>query len=387
MSTLNTDSASVQPDFISLSSGNDIERDEESPEPVFTSFSRKNRRLSGRSTAKCTPWLTKDYSWDPPGLHQEINDFYQYIKPRPSEERMRNDVVSRVTAIIHSLWPLARVETFGSFLTGLYLPTSDIDLAVFGQWECSFPPLFSLEEAFESQDIAIDGTLLVLDNASVPVIKFIDKATEIRVDISFNHESEFKGADVILHYIRTYPFLPKLVMVVKQFLTQRNLHEVFYGGISSYSVVLLIVSFLQRHPRQSATDFSANLGVLLVEFFELYGRQFNYLKVGIVLENGGSYVNKEEIPSQDFLFIRDPADPSRGMADPRSNAGRGCFGMWQIKQSFEHAFLKLNSGLLSRDNPVPRTGSLLGSIVKISKEVDVYRQWVDSQIQTTPSLP
>lgn len=377
------ENSSSQPDFLSLSSGDNLGSIEASLEPAVSSLSRNNRLLSGKSTAKCTPWATKAYSWDPPGLHQEINDFYEYIKPRPSEEKMRNDVISRVSSIIRSVWPLAKIEVFGSYLTGLYLPTSDIDVAVFGKWDCSQPPLFTLEEALEAHDTAIDGTLLVLDNASVPVIKFIDKATEVKVDISFNHDSEFKGADVILHFIRTYPFLPKLVMVLKQFLTQRNLHEVFYGGISSYSVVLLVVSFLQRHPRTNATDLSANLGVLLVEFFELYGRQFNYLKVGILLENGGCYVDKDDIPTQDYLYIRDPADPYRNLADPKANAGRGCYGMWQIKQSFEHAFLKLNSALLSRDNPVPRKETLLASIMKMAKEVDDYRKWVDSKWQPT----
>lgn len=32
-----------------------------------------------------------------------------------------------------ALWPQARVEVFGSFRTGLYLPTSDIDLVVIGE--------------------------------------------------------------------------------------------------------------------------------------------------------------------------------------------------------------------------------------------------------------
>ena len=42
-----------------------------------------------------------------------------------------------------------------------------------------------------------------------------------------------------------YPLLPHLVLVLKQFLLQRDLNEVFTGGISSYSLILMIVSFLQ----------------------------------------------------------------------------------------------------------------------------------------------
>jgi non-canonical poly(A) RNA polymerase PAPD5/7 len=42
-----------------------------------------------------------------------------------------------------------------------------------------------------------------------------------------------------------YPALPYLTFVLKQFLVNRDLNEVFSGGISSYTAVLMIVSFFQ----------------------------------------------------------------------------------------------------------------------------------------------
>ena len=38
-----------------------------------------------------------------------------------------------------------------------------------------------------------------------------------------------------------------------------------------------------------------NLGVLLIEFFELYGKKFNYDSVGIRLVGSGCYFNKEQV--------------------------------------------------------------------------------------------
>lgn len=89
--------------------------------------------------------------------------------------------------------------------------------------------------------------------------------------------------------------LSRLVMVLKQFLLQRDLNEVFTGGISSYSLILMCISFLQLHPRPERLRQPHNLGVLLVEFFELYGRKFNYVKTAIRVKNGGSYVSKDEM--------------------------------------------------------------------------------------------
>lgn len=56
--------------------------------------------------------------------------------------------------------------------------------------------------------------------------------------------------DVGIHWkynflFQKYPVLPYLVLVLKQFLLQRDLNEVFTGGIGSYSLFLMAVSFLQ----------------------------------------------------------------------------------------------------------------------------------------------
>ena len=45
--------------------------------------------------------------------------------------------------------------------------------------------------------------------------------------------------------MKRYPNLKYLVLVLKQFLLQRDLNEVFTVGISSYSLILMTVSFLQ----------------------------------------------------------------------------------------------------------------------------------------------
>lgn len=56
-----------------------------------------------------------------------------YMSPTETEHLVRSTVVNRIRGAIMALWPQARVEVFGSFRTGLYLPTSDIDLVVIGE--------------------------------------------------------------------------------------------------------------------------------------------------------------------------------------------------------------------------------------------------------------
>ncbi|NXN15974.1 PAPD5 polymerase, partial [Indicator maculatus] len=312
-------------------------------------------------------------------LHEEIIDFYKYMSPRPEEERMRMEVVNRIENVIKELWPNADVQIFGSFKTGLYLPTSDIDLVVFGKWETL--PLWTLEEALRKHNVADENSVKVLDKATVPIIKLTDSFTEVKVDISFNVQNGVKAAQLIKDFIKKYPVLPYLVLVLKQFLLQRDLNEVFTGGIGSYSLFLMAVSFLQLHPREDACVPNANYGVLLIEFFELYGRHFNYLKTGIRIKDGGSYVAKDEVQKSmldgyrpSMLYIEDPLQPG-------NDVGRSSYGAMQVKQAFDYAYVVLSHAVspIAKYYPNNETESILGRIIRVTQEVATYRDWISKQ--------
>lgn len=373
--------ASLQNDFIPLGEDDTYQQlgaassSQSAIDSVTRRYPQQGRMLTGDSYATCTPWKTTDYSCDVIGLHKEILDFYEYIKPRPSEMRMRADLVERVKIVVLQQYPEAIVEVFGSYRTGLYLPTSDIDICVYGKW--AKLPLFTLEEALSKANIAVKGSLMVIDKTTVPIIKFIDNLTEVKVDISFNTDLGPRSVELIKDYLQQFPHIPKLIFVLKQFLAQRQLHEVYFGGINSYNLFLLFVSFFQLHPRDQVSDKTANLGVLLIEFFELYGRNFNYMKTGICVNDGGSYFPKEQVQNSDctdngLLYIKEPLNTTL-------NTARGCYGMWQVKQTFEHAFLRLHTAVINRDNPPQKSSSLLSSIIKVYREVHDYRSWVDSK--------
>ncbi|XP_013877260.1 terminal nucleotidyltransferase 4B [Austrofundulus limnaeus] len=337
-----------------------------------------------------TPWKVRNYSEGVVGLHEEIKDFYEYISPRPEEEKMRLEVVDRIKGVIYDLWPSAEVQVFGSFSTGLYLPTSDIDLVVFGKWETL--PLWTLEEALRKRNVADENSIKVLDKATVPIIKLTDSFTEVKVDISFNVMSGVKAAQLIKDFKEKYPVLPYLVLVLKQFLLQRDLNEVFTGGIGSYSLFLMAVSFLQLHCREDVSSPKINFGVLLIEFFELYGRNFNYLKTGIRIKDGGCYVAKDEVQKNmmdgyrpSMLYIEDPLQPD-------NDVGRSSYGAMQVKQAFDYAYVVLSHAVspVTKYYPNNENESILGRIIRVTQEVDEYREWIHknwgSPSQNDPSL-
>ncbi|KAK7913501.1 hypothetical protein WMY93_013712 [Mugilogobius chulae] len=302
-------------------------------QPVFKAKIRKEGRgnllltgndcNTGRLTEYTgTPWKTRNYFEGIVGLHEEIMDFYKYISPRPEEEKMRLEVVDRIKEVIYSLWP----------------------------------------------------------SAEVPIIKLTDSFTEVKVDISFNVKSGVKAACLIKEYKEKYPVLPYLVLVLKQFLLQRDLNEVFTGGIGSYSLFLMAVSFLQLHYRDDVCSPNINIGVLLIEFFELYGRNFNYLKTGIRIKDGGCYVAKDEVQKNmmdgyrpSMLYIEDPLQPD-------NDVGRSSYGAMQVKQAFDYAYVVLSHAVspIAKYYPNNETESILGRIIRVTQEVDEYREWIRS---------
>ena len=61
----------------------------------------------------------------------------------------------------------------------------------------------------------------------------------------------------------------------------------YQGGIGSYALAVMVATFLLQHPSRMPTKYNrrppleANLGVLLLDFFRLFGRTLNFEAVGI----------------------------------------------------------------------------------------------------------
>ncbi len=56
--------------------------------------------------------------------------FCDYISPTSAELQLREDVLSEIRDIVQDLWPTCKVHVFGSQMTKILTPTSDLDIAV-----------------------------------------------------------------------------------------------------------------------------------------------------------------------------------------------------------------------------------------------------------------
>ncbi|KAJ8517208.1 hypothetical protein ONZ45_g5584 [Pleurotus djamor] len=366
---------------------------------------RDETRRSRHSEALRAPWV-EWMSWEnchnvAEMMHDEIEAFVKWASPTKEEDEMRGLVVRLIQQAVTKAYPDAQVLPFGSFATKLYLPLGDIDLVILSdKLENGYKDYVLRDLAHVVKRAGITSNVTIISKARVPIIKFTSTHGSFHVDISIGQIGGLKSVDVVNNFLKTMSLnstgnaLRALVLIAKAFLSQRSMNEVYTGGLGSYSIVCLAISFLQMHPkiRRGEIDPDKNMGVLVVEFFELYGCYFNYDEVGISVREGGMYFRKKQrgwldYYNQGLLSIEDPVDPTNDIS-------KGSFAFQKVKTTMAGAFGILSTKLyqraallrsrrsgsgLRRDDIPPEDVSILSSVLRITQETINHRRLVEEQ--------
>jgi non-canonical poly(A) RNA polymerase PAPD5/7 len=181
-----------------------------------------------------------------------------------------------------------------------------------GRYGFAKKALFKIANDLQSARITTREDTQVIHRAKVPIVKFVDTLTGLHCDLSLDNDSGLHALTTFEKWRRTWPFLPKLLSVLKQWLLMRDMNEVFSGGLGGFSLTCMVVSMLQRMPSSQTAhiDGGGRLGELLLEFFHLYGNKFNMDNVGISLN-----------PAEYFDKVKDN-DWWRALTAPKSNRAR-----------------------------------------------------------------
>ncbi|KAI9234740.1 MAG: hypothetical protein BYD32DRAFT_371754 [Podila humilis] len=336
--------------------------------PETTAGHKRKRDGYGSDTEGSTgppsgcPWMGhRQYSKlgsVPRMLTQELKDFVDFISPSREEHKIRQYVHRRIQRSVERLWSDAQVVVFGSFETRLYLPSSDMDIVVLRKRPFATEDLYTLSKTLRREGVAKE--IIVISKARVPLVKFKETISDLPVDISFNITNGIDGARTAKQYMDEVPALRSMTLLVKHFLMTKALNEVFHGGIGSLTTMIMIMSFLQMHPKiqQGVINPEDNLGVLLIEFFELYGNCFNYANVGLSVTDGGAYFDKIQNPIGQAFKGGRPGELLLCSVDPNdenNDTARGSYQLRRIREAFVRAY-----GSLTR-NVQQRRAELFGS--------------------------
>ena len=269
-------------------------RSEHGPWVPDGSILRKWSAPAVKTKEVCTPWLSRDYSDVSNGmqrLHYEILDFYDYIRPRDFETGLRARLVRQIDQLVKRFYD-AEVRSFGSFAVDMFLPTGDIDLVILShefleegrpQMCQSFTKMNQLATRVRQAGFAKDNYVEIVSKARVPLVKFVDRSTDLRVDISFETISGLNAIQLYRDWKEQYPRMEVLVSVIKQFLIMHGLNEVFTGGMSSFTVTCLVISMLQHQQPAQFQGPESSMAEYLLHFLNFYGKDFNSVDLAISL--------------------------------------------------------------------------------------------------------
>lgn len=389
-------------DFLILDKNSDdnSDRDEETPEEEH----QAQHGASYNPETDLPPWMKQRVDYRRVNhlvaLHNEVVGFCKLMEPHEDEMKQRRELVNSFTKLAKATFDGCQVDVFGSQATKLCLPTSDIDIAIqlsdedsklmdqeqidnkidnkeqeqadMENWDAPTQnPLRRLAAALRGQWLSELSYLEVIEKTRVPLVKFTHEPTNISVDVCFNQTNGVQAAQLMLKFMEALPPLRPLTFVLKYFMASRDLNQPYTGGVGSFLLQMMIVSFLQHRERDALSNGRAsflNLGALLLEFLEFYSADFNYITTGISVRFDGFFFPKGASErKEDFWKSNQPFSLAmENPFEPKSDVGASSFRISMIQRSFDVASKILLSHVTQPFNP---TISILGAILPPTEEM------------------
>ncbi|EQC33145.1 hypothetical protein SDRG_09132 [Saprolegnia diclina VS20] len=185
--------------------------------------------------------------YDEPEIARPLTPWLETVSA-PIDVHPREYVRKQVEDVLQRVWPDARVHLFGSSVTGLCAPDSDVDLCVLVP---SAPGRFA-----DSVALAVDmhehlslylpsPHSMVVKNARIPVIKM--HLHGLDVDICINNTAALWNSQLLVALFIAYPALRPLCVCLRSWAARRSLlkSSTCSHSLSPYAFVLLIVYWLQ----------------------------------------------------------------------------------------------------------------------------------------------
>ncbi|GMF13860.1 unnamed protein product [Phytophthora lilii] len=278
------------------------------------------------------PFVSVPLSVLPPRskLHWDLCEFAAQLQA-DSDARLPAQLAAQrlCTATVQSLWPRAQVRPYGSHVTRLVLPSSDVDLVIClpkvrrdapadaagvleGRNAIKETWQQNLARKLKQEPWVVRDSVKTLPHAAVPIITLLTAPPyNVRLDISFEGPGHNGLAtnDVVLALLHEFPPLVPMMLVLKSFAIERGLAVAYSGGLSSYALLLLVARYLQEHSDTMPNGFAnasravqhslstvqagvADFGLMLMGFLDFYGNRFDPRTTGISVASR-CFLNRE----------------------------------------------------------------------------------------------
>jgi hypothetical protein len=248
------------------------------------------------------------------------------------------------------------VDLYGSFMNGLCIESSDVDILIrFKQFNlnCSENLINILCE--EINKLSYFKIINKLPHAKIPIIKlefnledncpnlfYETNIKKINIDICFQNTillpNNFVPSLLIIDEIRKLvDYLPGskyVIRTLKKLLKYKNLNNYYSGGLSSFSLFIMVFAFYKYKCIINKFEKNENLGIFFYQFIDFYSN-FDFYSYGINYKNFFPYFIINNNHFQNIPIIIDPIT--------QNNIGSGTFKIENIKELFKDLKIYLDT--------------------------------------------
>ena len=313
-----------------------------------------------------TPYTPSEKFFD--SLTKEINNYMSITNNNitnliPIHLKYLTEVENLIKTKLESKYEI-KFGHYGSHFTNLSIEGSDLDILInfksknIDNNNDFFKDILSILNENENKFDLIKPIL----TASVPVIKLqIDIKNElndiklksmpyfeddnelqiINFDLTFTqNEQEFQHSNQIVSYINqtliSFPIIKSLLLILKRYFKIMKMNKSFHGGLSSYSLYLLIYTFCKKYPITISSS-----GKALYSFLAFFSF-FEFHKYGIDAENINIYYLNNNYISNNYNYNFDDEIIKKeiNIIDPltKLNVAKSSFKVEEIQNTFRSAY-------------------------------------------------
>ncbi|XP_067424613.1 poly(A) RNA polymerase GLD2 isoform X3 [Emydura macquarii macquarii] len=284
-------------------------------------------------------------------LSQQVLELFQACQQQTCDLNKKELCRTELQKEIQRIFPQSRLFLVGSSLNGFGTRSSDGDLCLVVKEEpvnqktearhiLSLVQKLFCTKLCKSQTTANYIERPQLIRAKVPIVKFRDKVSCVEFDLNVNNVVGIRNTFLL----RTYAYIENrvrpLVLVVKKWASFRDINDASRGTLSSYSLVLMVLHYLQTLPEPILPSLQKNypesfdptmqlhlvhqapctippylskngstLGDLLVGFFKYYATEFNWSRQMISIREAKALPRPDGIEWRNkFICIEEPFD-------------------------------------------------------------------------------
>ena len=224
-------------------------------------------------------------------LQKDLLDYQKYIQEQVSKKKfMIEKIISNVQSTVNEIFKNYEVKIYGSYATDLSLPWSGLDIVIINrnQTKNQNEEVILKNLYFRFKEKIWIYSIKFSENSPIPIIKIITSNDfgSIHLNISIEDDKHYglKCVNLVKSYLKEYNVLLPLILALKTILKNANLNKNNLGGLSSYGLILMVVSYIQskRDNNNLNDDEEDIIGKTFHGFLGHYGIHFDFNKYVIL---------------------------------------------------------------------------------------------------------